>query len=420
MIFWNKAFSLPLFFLLLLASWLGLTSCNSSNSFQHVAPPDASQAKLEDLRLLYLYSFNGKKAEYLRPFFLEALENLGVFDITETEPDEKEETAGIIISIDDYFIDEKKEIYSDVDLIGNLPVPAFKHKRELIRRNAQIVGTIIIKQSVYGAEIFRKKFIQAYQQIYVDEETKENRPIPAVEMERLSKLAMTRVAQLLDYRSQNIVIPLEKGEKNYWGLFSVSNPRIIKGINYARDNKLDDAMLLWKTVLFEEEPNEDASDQAKELYKKNRVAAYYNIGQIYRAQEKWLDAAIMFSKANRLRQKIRYAQAWADCLTNWKFELLEKSKKRERLQKGHVFLEEKKIEQIDELLLKRTKLWPFESFQEDQPLKTKTRNETERTNVNRKSDDVQHTEKKKQNSVVEPNPKQSNEPILIEPLDLGE
>jgi tetratricopeptide (TPR) repeat protein len=54
-----------------------------------------------------------------------------------------------------------------------------------------------------------------------------------------------------------------------------------------------------------------------EIYRKNRASAYYNLGVVYFKLGDWLKAAEMYSMANRMEQKLKYAQAWGNTMQMW-------------------------------------------------------------------------------------------------------
>jgi len=85
-----------------------------------------------------------------------------------------------------------------------------------------------------------------------------------------------------------------------------------KGIRLAKAGNPEEAIWVWRIVLYHPEPGE-----AEEIYRHNRASAYYNIGIIKQTQALWWDAAEAFSRANRLHQRLKYAQAWGNAMQHW-------------------------------------------------------------------------------------------------------
>jgi len=162
----------------------------------------------------------------------------------------------------------------------------------------------------------------------------------------------------------------EKGLAHDWfakKVHNFGNRRIQKAIRLAKAGDLDEAIWIWRIILFS-----PIKDEPKDIYLHNRAATYYNLGIAYQLNDDWWKAAEMFSQANRIRQKLKYAQAWGNSIQLWLEEQRNPPSKKKAtaivktdLQKVEL-MEEKEllsvinIEKNEQMLLKPRILWPLD------------------------------------------------------------
>lgn len=167
-----------------------------------------------------------------------------------------------------------------------------------------------------GMPLVRGRYSQPFQQIYVGKDITDM-PKPGMEMERLTQILITKILNAFNAKETDLFSGMDLERGTDWGWFAENfhdpgDQRIMKGLKLAKVGKVDQAISLWKLVLYAPEVEEPS-----EIYRVNRAAAYYNLGVVYQLQGDRLFAAKMFSQANRLIQKLKYAQAWGDNIHAW-------------------------------------------------------------------------------------------------------
>jgi len=267
-------------------------------------------------------------------------------------------------------------------------------------------------------------FAQPFQQIYVTEDDKKKRPDEKLEMLRNTKLLLFNILDQMAGKPASKKLYLENGKGFGWYnrlLMQNGNRRIKKGNQLAEAGKLDQAILMWNIVLYEKEPEEPI-----DIYISNRASVFYNLGRVYHQKKDWWKAASMFSKANRIEQRLKYAQAWGDEIYHW----LERQKKtgiREKIQLTDKMDADKQIiekqqplikhlESSDDLLLKPRILWPFDQDLKAKVKDTQNNNSSKQMPTSRKLNN--RSKKNAKNNVVIPLKEQPKlQPVELEPLN---
>lgn len=348
---------------------------------------------------IYIQSITGHRTEIVKKIFLETIKEQNAFSLIELLPDDLSRLGVLRMEILDYSIWEnteplpeqlktilnrknkgtEKEILTSKNSVeinqelNNLPE---KNKNILVRRNAIVRIKVVVFAAETGRPLVRKVFQQPFQQIYFTQSDIEQRPGEQVELLRLTKLSVLKIFEsLLPIQKTKGLAKAEKGEGHDWisqNLYNFGDRRLKKGNKYAESGKIDKAVWIWKIVLYG-----SAKEEPKDVYIKNRASAYYNLGLVYNHQGNWLAAANMFSQANRLQQKLKYAQDWGESMQLWlqqqRYPVIKKPEN-ENLKKTvtktekeeEVSIEDnmseiiKNIEQNDQLLLKAKELWPLD------------------------------------------------------------
>ncbi|MDH5560991.1 MAG: hypothetical protein OEY59_09090 [Deltaproteobacteria bacterium] len=359
---------------------LHLTGFVSSDAFALHAPANHRNI-FENIRSLYIQTLSGPKKDEFRQIFYSQLLEMEDIPILDLLPEDYDELGILRIKILDYNYWEKEEpikknsgrVYSEIErrlypkseseededdendeleIEKKLTKEIKKEepKREyLIRRNVLITVRFSLFEAKTGRALLSDTFSQPFQQIYVTQSAKENRPTEQEELYRVCSLLIKKILSNLnpEMREQTEYV-LENGFGVDWlsrYIYDFGNRRVLKGNRLAESGELNKALWVWKIVLFGPEDDEDET-----VYLKNRANSYYNIGLVYLQQENWWEAAKMFSQANRITQKLKYAQAWGDSMYSW----LQFQKRREFLLRQET-LEKEKQEEIEKLVRKKKK-----------------------------------------------------------------
>lgn len=329
-------------------------------------------AKLQNIHTIYVQSFTGENLSEVRKGLYAAMKEQGHYEVVEILPDDTSAMAVLRIKVEDYSIWDNEETF-DLPQRERYSEETRKLLPErIVRRNALVGVSLSLFDAQTGMPLVRGRYSQPFQQIYVGEDIA-RMPKPSREMQRLTKILITKILDAFEAKETdlfgNAKLDLERGTG--WGWFAdeihdPGNRRIMKGIDLAQAGELERAMGLWKLVLYSPERGEP-----QEIYRINRASAYYNLGVLYQQQGDHLFAAKMFSQANRLVQKLKYAQAWGDNMHAW----LDRKADRNRDMALEVVLPEptevenppKKqadvihlLESNPNLLLKAQDLWPLE------------------------------------------------------------
>ena len=274
------------------------------------------QAKLSSIQTIYVQSFTGENLDNVRKGLFEAIESQGKYQLEEILPDKTENMAVLRIHIQDYSIWDKEETFPHQNLGDYTEESKALIPERIIRRNALVGVQLSLFDAKTGIPLVRGQYSQPFQQIYagkaIDQMPKQSR-----EMERLTKILIIKILRAFSSSSNEFFAEMELERGTSWGWFAEhihdrGNSRIVKGIKLAKVGQFDEAVNLWKLVLFTPEKGEPA-----EIYRINRASAYSNLGLIYQMQDDHLFAAKMFSQANRLQQTLKYAQAWGDNMHTW-------------------------------------------------------------------------------------------------------
>lgn len=327
-----------------------------------------SDNPLDQVRTLYIQSFTGQRKLLVRDILLKALQKHGRFNIVEVLPDSLEHLAVLRVRVQDFSIWENEELtgFPEEGVLSEE-----KKAQILMRRNALVSIVLSLFEADTGKPLIQETYSQPFQQIYVGLEI-EKRPTKDQEMLRLVNLLSLKISDSIRPSRQGKILDFEQGKGIGWfskHIYDFGNRRLIKGNQFASTGDYNSAIWVWKLVLYGPEEGE-----TPETYRINRAGAYFNLGLIYEQDKDWRFAATMFSKANRLEQKTKYAQAWGDNMERWlleekKTEIEEKEPKKEKklvdieqdllAQKEPAMV--KRYEQNMDLLLNARKLWPLES-----------------------------------------------------------
>ena len=268
------------------------------------------QEKLQAIETIYVQSLTGENQNEIKDVLFKEIENRG-YKIVDVLPDDEKNMGVLRMWVEDYSLWENHEIPPEVDLAVELE----DKPKQILRRNALIGVKIDLFDGETGTALIRERFSQPFQQIYVGKKDTERRPKEGKELLRLTKILTQKVMERFETSAEDQSFDLERGEAYGWvadEMHDYGDPRVMKGNDYARAGQFQKAKLMWKIVLFS--PNDM---EPETVYLVNRSTAFYNLGQVYHKQGDYLFAAKMFSQANRLRQKLKYAQAWGDNMHAW-------------------------------------------------------------------------------------------------------
>jgi len=308
---------------LLTALMITVSGCQILSFFDFLSDDPAgkkSEKEPKAVETVYVQSITGQQLEAVKQIFFQTVEEQKQFRFVELLPENLSGLAVLRLDILDYAIWENEEPIKDQAALGS--------DREIeeegqdatpdtiIRRNANVRLKVSLFDAESGEPLIRSIFSQPFQQIYIEEELKHTRPEQQQELHRLLKLLIFRILASV-YQDQEadgmMVLEIGRGYDLISDkLYNLGDRRLKKGIRHAEIGEYDKAKWIWKIVLYS-----PAEDEPKEIYLINRASAYYNLGQLYQREENWLEAAKMFSYANRLQQKLKYAHAWGESMQAW-------------------------------------------------------------------------------------------------------
>ena len=318
---------------------------------------------------IYVQSITGQQLETVKQIFFQTVGEQKQFSFVELLPENLNRLAVLRLEILDYTIWENEEPVEDEAVVQDATPDTF------IRRNANVRVRVSLFDADTGEPMIRKIYSQPFQQIYIQGGTKQNRPEQQRELHRLFKLLIFRIlASIYQDQGAGDMMDFESGLGHDLisdMIFNLGDSRLKKGIRLAESGEYDKAKWIWKIVLYA-----PAEDEPKDIYLFNRASAYYNIGQLYYREKDWLEAARMFSHANRLQQKLTYAHAWGESMQSWleaqkqpALRAGEMQKEESSAQIGKELTSDEKmkapepildLEINDRLLLKAKELWPLD------------------------------------------------------------
>ncbi|MBT4286527.1 MAG: hypothetical protein HOD92_04260 [Deltaproteobacteria bacterium] len=354
-----------------------LTSCQFFPFWNEVNTTTQTQKEttLKNIRGIYIQSFIGDNIQQFQKKFLTSLKSIRKYSVTELLPDNLEQLGVLRIRVNDYTIWENEERINPFTDFGEFDVSP---DTQFVRRNALVNVHISLYQADSGKILIQKQFSQPFQQIYFGEEEVKNRISKEDELIRLTALLSKKVINaLLEIKPEDQPLDLKKGfgyDFISGTVYDFGDWRIRKGIKFADAGNLEQAVEVWKIVLFEPGKKEPAA-----IYIQNKTAAYYNLGSAYLRQKKWLEAADMFSNANRINREMEYAQAWGDSIQSWLEEqqlrkvsdaMVEAEQMKKAPEAQPTYEENPRVDKLsivnhEDLLLKPLKLWPLESLIKD-------------------------------------------------------
>ncbi|MDH3382352.1 MAG: hypothetical protein OEL54_06570, partial [Flavobacteriaceae bacterium] len=290
---------------------------------------DSDRDILKSLDTIYVQSITGQKKDEFRNIFYKSLEKFGNIKVVELLPDNFANLGIMRLKIMDFQVWEVKEpiikalssdyatIYNQQLMLRNMDTLKFKSafpdfggklvEGALIRRNALISVKISLFDGISGKPLLIKTFSQPFQQIYITPKSINERPSKNDEMSRVTNLLLIKILEAFNPPQNKFeTLNLEEGEGEDWiskNIYDFGNNRIKKGNRYALNGDIENAIWIWKLILFSPEGKE-----FDDIYIRNKASAYYNLGRVFHLQEDWWFAAKMFSQANRLNQKLKYAQ----------------------------------------------------------------------------------------------------------------
>ncbi|MBU2645931.1 hypothetical protein KKI24_14575 [bacterium] len=371
-------------FLVLLALLLtSISSCQYIPFLKKETP--AAKTALPDkttesrIRKIYIQNFSGQKVKEIQEIFFDAVKEQSYFSFMELLPDDLDQLGVLRIDVTDYNI---WEIDEEVTNLKDYPPGAIKPGETIKRRNAIVSLKVQLFEAESGKLRINRQFSQPFQQIYVGSDAIQNRPDSQIELDRLTKmLIFNMLDSFLTTEEKTIALQYEKGLAYDWfakNVYNMGNSRIRKGIRFAMADELDEAIWVWKIILFAPE-----KDEPEMIYLHNRASAFYNLGIAYQLKKDWWNAAEMFSYANRIQQKLKYAQAWGNNMQIWLEEQRHPrpEKKAEPIVKAEVKKvdlkeierpwEAKNLEKNSQLLLQPRILWPLDPILKQQQQKEK-------------------------------------------------
>ncbi len=321
---------------------------------------------------VYIQSFTGQNLNEVRSIFFDTFKEQNSYSFVELLPDDLSKLGIVRLEVKDYAIWENEEL---------IPIPednvlsTEKTFDIIIRRNAIVSIGVSLFEAESGKQLVRRLFSQPFQQIYLDERSVAQRPEERVELQRLTKILVFRILESFHPDRADLVLThLEPGKGHNWvsrTFYDLGDRRIKKGNRLALAGDMEQAIWLWKIVLFE-----SGRGETEAIYLQNRASAYYNLGNLYSHTGNWLLAAEMYSHANRLQQKLKYAQAWGENMQLWLDEQKSLNGKKASAQKPEYIARKddempisseeviperiKNIEQNRQLLLKAKDLWPLD------------------------------------------------------------
>ncbi len=392
--------SLPYIILFLFITGCQFFGGSKPNEMQAIR--QAVQQSPNQIRTIYIQSFTGQKIQTVKEIFSETIEEQDIFTFVELLPDNYIGLKILRIEVTDYAAWESDE---EIDTNQNKTEETATEKQSLRRRNAIVGINITLFDAESGTLILRKKFSQPFQQIYIGTEAIANMPDQTLELRRLCKILIFKILTAFYQHTDKITdLHFENGFGKDWFSIYIHNlgdTRIKKGNRLAMSGDLEKAMWMWKIILYKPE-----KDEPLDIYIKNRASAYYNLGIVYHMQKDWWFAAKMFSMANRLQQKLKYAQAWGNNIQMWLDEQRKPSEQVEDefiaekteeptdasvkgLLKKKPLGEEKTnilkyLEQNKQFLLKPRELWPLDPY-----LKTKQTIQIENDNTILTEDEIE-------------------------------
>lgn len=352
------------------------TSESASESAPESAP-EGETSRLDDLKErfgkkgLYIQSITGERMELVRDLFHDIISKQNQFYLVELLPDKLDGLSVLRLEVLDFLFWENEEL---VPILEDNVLSTEKIHNILTRRNAIVRMRVSAFEADTGKPLVRRELSEPFQQIYLASESGVERVDEQLELQRLASMVIINALNLIryeQYRAEPVVY--EEGTGNDWisrNIYNLGDSRIKKGIRYAKAGDYAKAAWLWKIVLYG-----PAEAESEEVYLINRTGAFYNLGLIYRLQEKWLLAADMFSRANRLNQKLKYANNWAESMQAWREQRKSDDEPTLLTQESQVLMDSKivmgskddmksellrNLEINDSLLLNAKDLWPLD------------------------------------------------------------
>jgi tetratricopeptide (TPR) repeat protein len=320
---------------------------------------------------IYLQSFSGPNLKEVQEIFFETVREQRRFRFLELLPNTVDDISVLRLEVRDYLIWENEELVPSYEE----NVLSLEESVDIVlRRNAIVSIRARLFHAETGKTILDTTISQPFQQIYVGDTAIATRPPRELELQRLTKMVIFRMLSAFENGdgATEDWSRLEIGQGQGWistTLFNLGNRRIKKGNRLAEAGDLRQAMLIWRLVLYQ-----PSSDEPMPMLRTNRASAYFNLGLAFRHQREWEQAAAMFSKANRMVQKLTYAQSWGEAMQKW----LEEQKQSTTTVDMQKQTESKpqfeirapadvsypdlidNLEQNDHLLLNAGQLWPLE------------------------------------------------------------
>ena len=364
----NRYYSL----ILLICLTVLLSGCQLLSFFDFFsddAPGKKGSKDSKPVETIYVQSITGQRLDTVKQIFFQSIGEQKQFSFVELLPEKLNGVAVLRLDILDYAIWENEEsIEDETDEKDATP-------DTIIRRNANVRIKVSLFNAESGEPIIRSIFSQPFQQIYVEDETKQNRAEKELELHRLLNVLLFRIlASIYQDQSANDMMEFESG-RGYdlisQMVYNLGDQRLKKGIRLAESGEYDQAKWIWQIILYS-----PAEEEPKDIYIFNRASAYYNIGRLHQRENNWLEAAKMFSFANRLQQKRKYAHAWGESMQAWleakkqpapktagKSEEMSLAQKRKEIPEDQETGKPEMILDLEinkRLLLKAKELWPLD------------------------------------------------------------
>lgn len=265
------------------------------------------------IQKVYIQSFTGQNIEQFRTVFFETVQEQNLFILLELLPDDYSGLKILRLEVTDYSLwDHKERLELGIDRGQH----STEEADQVLRRNAIVRFVVSLFEAETGKLLLRKPYSQPFQQVYAGNNEIKNVPEKSLELRRLTKvLVLKLLSDFYQVKYEPLTVELEEGYGRDWisiNIFNLGDSRLKKGNRFAQVGEYEQAIWMWQLVLYKANKAEPL-----DIYRKNRASAYYNLGVVYYKLGDWLKAAEMYSMANRMEQKLKYAQAWGDTMQNW-------------------------------------------------------------------------------------------------------
>src|SRR3989339_1405521 len=125
------------------------------------------QAKLSNIRTIYVQSFTGENLDEVRKGLYAAIKGQGKYKVEEILPDHIEGMAVLRIKVEDFSIWDNEERFEVPDLDQYTEETKLLLPEKIVRRNALVGVRLALFDAQTGMPLVRGRYSQPFQQIYV-------------------------------------------------------------------------------------------------------------------------------------------------------------------------------------------------------------------------------------------------------------